>query len=121
VAVASIALFSPQISTGGLRALAVTSTARYTPFPDIPTEHELGLGIDAQSWWGLLAPAKTDIIVRMHHAMAKALKVETVRLSLSEQGLVYHLSSPEEFGRFTEAEITRWARVVKDNRIVASE
>ena len=123
VAIASVALFSPQISTGGLRALAVTSAARYAQFPDVPSVTELGLGIDAQSWWGLLAPAKTppDIIARMHHALAKALEVETVRLSLSEQGLVYRLSQPEELGRFIEAEIARWARVVKDSRIVASE
>jgi tripartite-type tricarboxylate transporter receptor subunit TctC len=123
VAIASIALLSPQISSGGLRALAITSTTRYAQLPDIPTVSELGLAIDAQSWWGMLAPAKTpaDIIARMHQALAKALEVETVRQSLSEQGVIYRLSSPEELGRFIEAEIPRWAKVVKDNRIVASE
>jgi tripartite-type tricarboxylate transporter receptor subunit TctC len=123
VAIASIALLSPQISSGGLRALAVTSTARYPQLPDIPTVSELGLEIDAQSWWGMLAPAKTppDIIARMHQALTKALEVETVRQSLSEQGVIYRLSSPEELGRFVEAEIARWAKVVKDNRIVATE
>jgi tripartite-type tricarboxylate transporter receptor subunit TctC len=40
---------------------------------------------------------------------------------LSEQGVIYRLSSPEELDRFLEAEIPRWAQVVKDNRIVASE
>ena len=86
--IASIALLSPQISSGGLRPLAVTSAERYAQLPDIPTVSELGLTIDAQSWWGLLAPARTprDIIARMHQALAKALEVETVRQSLSEQG-----------------------------------
>jgi tripartite-type tricarboxylate transporter receptor subunit TctC len=123
VTIASIALLSPQISSGALRALAVTSSSRYAWLPDIPTVTELGLAIDAQSWWGLLAPAKTpsNIIMRMHDALAKALDVETVRQSLSEQGVIYRLSSPEELGRFLEAEIPRWAQVVKDNRIVASE
>jgi tripartite-type tricarboxylate transporter receptor subunit TctC len=123
VTIASIALLSPQISSGGLRPLAVTSTARYAQFPDVPTVSELGLAIDAQSWWGLLAPARTppDIIARMHQALAKALEVETVRQSLSEQGVIYRLSSPEELGRFLETEIPRWAKVVKDNRIVATE
>jgi tripartite-type tricarboxylate transporter receptor subunit TctC len=123
VAVASVALLSPQISSGGLRALAVTSTERYAQLPDVPTVSELGLAIDAQSWWGMLAPARTprDIIARMHQALAKALEVETVRQSLSEQGVIYRLSSPEELGRFIAAEIPRWARVVKDNRIVATE
>jgi tripartite-type tricarboxylate transporter receptor subunit TctC len=123
VTIASIALLSPQISSGGLRPLAVTSAERYAQLPDIPTVTELGLTIDAQSWWGLLAPARTprDIIARMHQALAKALEVETVRQSLSEQGVIYRLSSPEELGRFLEAEIPRWAKVVKDNRIVATE
>ncbi len=122
-AIASVALVSAQISSGGLRPLAVTSTARYAQLPDVPTVTELGLAIDAQSWWGLLAPVKTppDIIARMHQALTKALEVETVRQSLSEQGLIYRLSSPQELGRFIEAEIPRWAKVVKDNRIVASE
>jgi tripartite-type tricarboxylate transporter receptor subunit TctC len=123
VAIASIALLSPQISSGGLRPLAVTSAARYPQFPDVPTVGELGVEIDAQSWWGMLAPAKTppDIIARMHQALTKALAVETVRQSLSEQVMIYRLSSPEELGRFIEAEIPRWAKVVKDNRIIASE
>ena len=123
VTIASIALLSPQISSGGLRALAVTSASRYPQLPDVPTVSELGLAIDAQSWWGLLAPARTppDIIARMHEALAKALEAETVRQSLSEQGLIYRLSSPEELGRFLEAEIPRWAKVVKENRIVAGE
>jgi tripartite-type tricarboxylate transporter receptor subunit TctC len=123
VAIASIALLSPQISGGGLRALAVTSAARYPQFPDIPTVNEFGIEIDAQSWWGMVAPARTPphIIARMHDALAKALEVEAVRRSLSEQGVIYRLSSPEELGRFVAAEIARWANVVKDNRIVASE
>jgi tripartite-type tricarboxylate transporter receptor subunit TctC len=123
VAIASITLLSPQISIGGLRALAVTSSSRYAQRPDIPTVSELGLAIDAQSWWGLLAPAKTppDVIARMHQALARALEVETVRQSLSEQGVIYRLSSPAELGRFIEAEILRWAKVAKENWILASE
>jgi tripartite-type tricarboxylate transporter receptor subunit TctC len=57
----------------------------------------------------------------MHQLLSKALEVETVRQSLSEQGVIYRLSSPEEFGRFLQGEIPRWAKVVKDSRIVATE
>jgi len=68
VAIASIALLSSHISARALRALAVTSATRYAQLPNIPTVSELGVaGIDAQSWWGLLAPARTpnDIIAHM--------------------------------------------------------
>jgi tripartite-type tricarboxylate transporter receptor subunit TctC len=44
-----------------------------------------------------------------------------VKQSLTEQGVDYRLSSPDEFGRFLEAEVTRWAKVVKDNKIVPGE
>jgi tripartite-type tricarboxylate transporter receptor subunit TctC len=123
VAIASIALLSPHISAGALRPLAVTSADRYPQLPDIPTVRELGIAIDAQSWWGLLAPARTsnDIIARMHDAMTKALEEPAVRRSLSEQGVVYRLSSPAVFGQFIEAEVARWAKVVKDNKIVAAD
>jgi tripartite-type tricarboxylate transporter receptor subunit TctC len=123
VAIASIALLSPHISAGALRPLALTSADRYPQLPDIPTVRELGIAIDAQSWWGLLAPARTsnDIIARMHDAMTKALEEPAVRRSLSEQGVVYRLSSPAAFGQFIEAEVARWAKVVKDNKIVAAD
>jgi tripartite-type tricarboxylate transporter receptor subunit TctC len=77
-------------------------------------------GFDAVSWWGLLAPAKTppDIIARMNAAMAEALNDPPVKQNLSEQGVDYRLSSADEFGRFIESEIKRWAKVVKDNNIV---
>jgi tripartite-type tricarboxylate transporter receptor subunit TctC len=124
LAIASIALFSPHINAGALRALAVTSARRAAQLPDTPTISELGVaGFDAEAWWGLLAPAKTppEIIARMNAAMADALQEPMVKQGLTEQGIDYRLSSPEAFGRFLENEIKRWAKVVKDNKIVLSE
>jgi tripartite-type tricarboxylate transporter receptor subunit TctC len=124
VAIASIALFSPHIQGGSLRPLAVTSAKRHPQLPDTPTVAELGLaGFDAESWWGLLAPAKTprDIVDRMHAAMMKALQDPTVKRSLTEQGVDYVLSSPDELQTFLAGEIARWAKVIKDNKIAVGE
>ena len=124
LAIASIALFSPHIRAGALRPLAVTSPKRYAPLPDTPTIAELAVpGFEAEAWWGFLAPAKTPsaIIARMNASLGKALQDATVRQSLSEQGLQYETSTPEVFGRFLESEVARWAKVVKDNRIVAGD
>jgi tripartite-type tricarboxylate transporter receptor subunit TctC len=124
VAIASIALLSPHIAAGALRPLAVTSPRRHAQLPDTPTVSELGVaGIDAEAWWGLLAPAKTpaEIISRMNFAMLKALQEPAVRQSLSDQGIVYRLSTPEAFGKFLAGEIARWAKVIKDNKIVAAD
>ena len=124
IAIASIALFSPHIKSGSLRALAVTSAKRATQLPDTPTVSEVGVpGFDAEAWWGLLAPAKTppEIVARMNAAMVDALNDPMVKQGLSEQGVDYRLSAPDDFGRFVENEIKRWAKVVKDNNIVIKE
>src|SRR5262249_13697694 len=124
LAIASIALFSPHIQGGRLRPLAVTSAARHPTLPDTPTISELGLaGCDAESWWGLLAPAKTprDIIVRMHAAMTKAPEDPAAKRNLTEQGVDYVLSSPEDFQKFIEGEVARWAKVIKENKIAVGE
>ena len=124
LAIASIALFSPHIQSGSLRPLAVTSARRHPRLPDTPTMAELGMtGFDAESWWGLLAPAKTppDIIARMHDAMTKALEDPRVKRSLTEQGVDYALSSPQELQTFVTGEVAHWAKVVKDNKIVLGE
>jgi len=124
LAIASIALFSPHIQSGTLRPLAVTSAKRHAQLPDTPTMAELGLaGFDAESWWGLLAPARTprDIIDRMHAATTKALQDPTVKRGLTEQGVDYELSSPEALQSFVEREVARWAQVIKENRISVGE
>jgi tripartite-type tricarboxylate transporter receptor subunit TctC len=124
VAIASIALFSPHVKSGALRALAVTSAKRATQLPDVPTVSELRIpGFDAEAWWGLLAPAKTppEIVARMNAAMADALNDPMVKQNLSEQGVDYRLSKPDAFGGFIESEIKRWAKVVKDNNIVVKD
>ena len=123
-AIASIALFSPHIKSGALRALAVTSVKRSARLPDTPAVSESGVpGFDAEAWWGLLAPANTptEIIARMNAAMVEALNDPMAKQSLSEQGVDYRLSSPDDFGRFVESEVKRWAKVVKDNNIVVKD
>ena len=115
---------SPHIRAGALRPVAVTSLNRYPQLPDTPTVSELGIpAFDAEGWWGMLAPAKTpgDIIARMNVAMTKALREPAVEKALNEQGLEYELSSPRMFGESLAAEVARWAKVIKDNKIVVGE
>ena len=122
-AIASIALFSPHIKSGALRPLAATSAKPIAQLPDTPTVSDQVAGFDAVAWWGLLAPAKTppEIVARMNAAMAEALNEPAVKQNLSEQGVDYRLSAPDEFGRFVENEVMRWAKVVKDNNIVVKD
>ena len=124
VAIASLALLSPSIQAKRLKALAMTSPRRHPQYPDVATVAEQGVpGFDAEAWWGLLAPANTPapILSRMHGEFGKALKVPAIREHLEQQALTLVVSSPEEFGRFVAAEVERWARVVRDNKIKAGD
>ncbi|HEX4327043.1 MAG TPA: tripartite tricarboxylate transporter substrate binding protein [Burkholderiales bacterium] len=122
VAIGTTVLFAQQVAAKRLIPLAVTSPARSPQFPDVPTVSESGIpGFSAVSWWGLVAPAKTPaaISARMHDEVAKALKIPAVRERLEQQGMNIRASSPEEFAKFVGGEITRWNKVVKDNKIEA--
>ena len=122
VAISSLASIGPHVKSGKLRPLAVTSPVRHAQFPDTPTIAELGLpGFSANAWWGIVAPVKTppEIIRRLHAAFVASFNDAGVKQTLiTDGGINYELSSPEAFQTFLAAEIARWAKVVKDNKIV---
>ena len=120
IAIGSAALLNPSVKAGRLRALAVTSPNRFAPMPDVPTISEQGVpGFDSEAWWGLHAPAGTPkpIIDKMHKAFSAALRSPAVEEKLTAQGLVIRTTSPAEYGKFLENEVTRWNRVVKEHKI----
>jgi len=124
VSIASVALYSPHVQAGRLRALAVTSAKRASQFPDVPTIAEEAVpGLVADSWWGLLAPAHTpgSIMSRMHDEFAKALRAPLLQERWNQNGLVIVASTPAEFGAFLASEIERWGKVVRENGITIGQ
>jgi tripartite-type tricarboxylate transporter receptor subunit TctC len=120
IAIGSAALLSPSVKAGRLRAIGVTSPKRFGPMADVPTIAEQGVpNFDSEAWWGLHAPAGTPpaIIAKMHKAFGEALRNPAVEGKLTDQGVVLKITSPQEFSRFLENEVTRWAKVVKENGI----
>ena len=107
----------PQIKGGKLKAFAVTSAQRSSAIPELPTIEEAGKlkGYEASSWFGLLAPAGTpaDIVNRLQQETAKALNAPAIKEKLLAQGAIPSGNTPAEFARFIEAEIRKWAPVVK--------
>ena len=109
----------PHIKSGRLKALAVTSAARSTALPDLPTVEEVGgaalKGYEASSWFGLLAPAGTaaEVVTRVQQETAKALATPAMKERLSAQGAIPSGISSAEFVRFIDTETKKWARVVK--------
>ena len=106
----------PHVKAGKLRALAVTSAQRSPSAPDVPTMGEAGVpGFDVQSWFGLVAPKGTpkDIIARVNAEAVKALGSADIKERFMDLGAVPGPMSPEGFGEYIRAEISRWSEVVK--------
>lgn len=119
--IGSVALLSPQVRSGKMRAVAVTGEKRSQALPDVPTLIEQGFpGLSALAWWGIFAPAGTPkpIIDRFHAELAKALSLPDVKKTLGETiAMEVVASTPEALQKFLLAEIARWGKVVKDNNI----
>ena len=106
-----------QIKGGKLKAFAVTSSQRSAALPDLPTIEEAAKlkGYEASSWFGLLAPAGTpaDIVLRIQQETAKALSLPGIKEKLLAQGAIPSGNTPQEFAALIDAEIKKWAPVVK--------
>lgn len=112
----------PHIRAGRLRALAVTSTTRFAPFPDLPALAQAGAqGYQAEAWYGLFAPSGTpaEAIQRLHGAVRAAMRSEAFRKRIEKEGLNPASGPPEELERYVKAEEARWGRVVREARITA--
>ena len=113
-------LFSPastvlqHVREGKLVALASTEAKRTAIAPELPTMAEAGLpGFETGLWFGLLAPAGTPkaAIDKINRAGNEALKAEEVTKVLSPQGIDLVGGSPEDFARYLDSEMKRWAEV----------
>jgi tripartite-type tricarboxylate transporter receptor subunit TctC len=105
-----------HVREGKLVALASTEAKRAAVAPDLPTMEEAGLpGFEAGLWFGLMAPAGTprEIIAKLARAANESLKSDEVAKALISQGIDPVGGSPEEFTRYIEREMKRWATVAQ--------
>lgn len=110
-----------MIKAGRLRPLAMTGAKRSALMPDVPTMGELGVAMEASSWWGLLAPAGTPpaIVAKLNKAMVDALATPQMREHLARLGIEPESCSPAEFTALIKAETEKWGRVAKTAGIKA--
>ncbi|ART60237.1 ABC transporter substrate-binding protein [Acidovorax carolinensis] len=106
----------PHVKGGKLKALAVTSAQRSAVAPDLPTVAESGLsGYEAIAWNGLLAPAGTpkEVVTRLSTELKAVLESPDIRQRFDAQGFAAAWSAPVAYGAFLQAEVDKWAKVVK--------
>ena len=116
VIISTMASALPQVKSGKLRPLAVTTAARSAFFPEVPTMSEAGVkGYEFSTWYGLLVPAGTPkaIVDRLNAETVKALDSRQIREQFAAQGLEPAGSTPQAFGTYLRSEVEKWGRVVK--------
>ncbi len=115
-----ILIAKPQMDTGRLRALAVSSATRSGALPNVPTVAESGFPeYDVRPWQGIFAPAGTPaaVVARLNSAVAAAVRTPEIRSRLLQLGLDLDLGAPEDMARFIQADVARWAKVIKQGGI----
>jgi tripartite-type tricarboxylate transporter receptor subunit TctC len=115
----TIGLVGPA-KAGKVRAIAVTGQKRFTELPEVPTIAESGVpGYNVTGWYGFYAPVGTsaEIVQRLHAEARRALNSPDVTEKLARSGNVPVVSSPEDFAKFMRAEIGKWAKVIRDERL----
>jgi len=107
-----------HIKSGKLRALAVTTARRSPSFPDLPTVAEAGVpGFDAITWHGVVVPARTPqtVIARLNREFNKLLQTAEMRERLFALGSDIIGGEPKQLTQYMQAEIPRWAKVIKES------
>jgi tripartite-type tricarboxylate transporter receptor subunit TctC len=121
VVVGTPVLLAPQIQSGAIRGLAVTSPKRTALLPDVPTVEEAGVkGYDVRTWAGLLAPKGTppSIVGALNAATLDVLKDPELRQRLETAvGGEVRGSTPDEMKKLIESEIAKWSAVVERAKI----
>jgi tripartite-type tricarboxylate transporter receptor subunit TctC len=116
---ATVSSVSAHWKAGRLRALAVTSERTSAALPGVPPMHQTVAGFVAESWAGLLAPAKTppEVLSRLNAEVVKVLNESSVRERFAELGQEIVGSTPAEFDAHIRSELARWGKIIRAARI----
>jgi tripartite-type tricarboxylate transporter receptor subunit TctC len=113
---ADISTTLPQVKRGKATGLAVSTAKRSALAPDLPTMVEAGVpNFDLAAWFAAFVPAKTPkpVIEKLHAALVAAVSDKETQEKLLTAGIEPESSTPEELRGFVQAEIKKWAEIVK--------
>jgi tripartite-type tricarboxylate transporter receptor subunit TctC len=111
----NLATAAPNIRSGKLKAIAVTTLARSPALPEVPPMADTLKGFAIDTWWGLVAPAATpkDVVARLNQAFVAALNTPETKTRFAALLAEPVATSPEAFGAFMAAERAKYEPVVK--------
>jgi tripartite-type tricarboxylate transporter receptor subunit TctC len=112
----------PQVESGKLRALAITSATRSSLVPNVPTVAELGFpDFDVLAWFALFAPRGTPkpVVSKLSAEIEKIVGLSEVRDKMVQLGAEPRYLGPEELTAFVSVESPKWGQLIRDSRTVA--
>jgi tripartite-type tricarboxylate transporter receptor subunit TctC len=111
----NLATAAPNIRSGKLRAIAVTTAQRSSALPEVPTVAATLKGFSIDTWWGLVAPAGTppEVVAKLNHAFVAALDSPDTRTRFATLLAEPVASTPDQFGAFMKSELAKYEKVVK--------
>ena len=111
----NLATAAPNIKSGKLLALAVTTPTRSAALPEVPAIAESLKGFSVDTWWGLVAPAGTpaDVVQRLNQAFVQALQAPETKARFAQLMAEPVPTSPAAFGQFMATELSKYEAVVK--------
>ena len=113
---------TPHVKSGKVLALAQTRLKRAKGHPSVPTMDEQGFaGFDATTWYGLTGPAHMNpaFVKRMNEDVNRVMAMPDVIEKFDQYGAEDGGGSPERFGEFMRSETIKWAKVIKDGKVLA--
>ena len=116
----SVPTMAPQIKAGMVRALGTSGKVRSPILPDVPTLAEAGVpGFQATLWVGFMAPKNTPapIVALLNRTITTILQRPDIKEAWEKQGATPLVMTQPQYAAFMQAEIVKWAKVIKDNHI----
>jgi tripartite-type tricarboxylate transporter receptor subunit TctC len=114
--VADVPVLLPQIKSGAIKALAITSGTRISALPDVPTTAEMGYPrVVSDNWYGLIAPAgiPADILDRLRHAAIVALNSDDLKKQYATFNATPFPTTPQQFHDFILSEQAKWEPIIR--------
>lgn len=111
----NLATAAPNIRSGKLKALAVTTLQRSPNLPDVPAVADTLKGFAIDTWWGLVGPAglPRDVVQKLNQAFVAALQTPEAKTRFAALMAEPVPTTPEQFGEFMKAELAKYEKVVK--------
>jgi tripartite-type tricarboxylate transporter receptor subunit TctC len=119
-----LAAAMPHIRSGRIKALAVTGVARHPLIKDVPTLIESGFqGFDALQWYGVVGPAgiPAPVVKTLNDTLNRVLAEPDFKDKLAAEAVEPMPMSPEQFGKYIQADVVRWTALAKERKIRIEE